>query len=239
MWVLWCSVLQVKMLEKLVQAVTAVEHRKAAYGRGKAEGQPETGIDDVAQVRDTMIGPCISSLSVCTSWDHIGPRCWVLFSLATWCILYRPGVQPNFSGLQFLSTLQVMRTGPRMAPTVRGRGGGYSSDNSAQMLSVLTPEARTLVLTAMPASQRWTIMEAMKDEERAEIVIAIGLDLRKDAAAALEPKTWERTIDIVKNSGNLASRCDVGSLMGELLSCLLHHECTGVALRCCCFRSSM
>lgn len=38
------------MLEKLMQAVTAVEHRKAAYGRGKAEGRPETGIGDVAQV---------------------------------------------------------------------------------------------------------------------------------------------------------------------------------------------
>jgi hypothetical protein len=43
------------MLEKLVQAVTAVEHRKAAYGRGKAAGQPETGIDDVAQVTGTAL----------------------------------------------------------------------------------------------------------------------------------------------------------------------------------------
>lgn len=36
------------MLEKLVQAVTAVEHRKAAYGRGKAEGAQ--GLSDVTQV---------------------------------------------------------------------------------------------------------------------------------------------------------------------------------------------
>jgi hypothetical protein len=104
-----------------------------------------------------------------------------------------------------------------MTPNVRGQGSGYSSDNSAQMLSVLTPEARTLVLAAMPASQRWRVLEAMRDEERAEIVIAMGLELRKDAAAALEPKTWERTIDIVKNSGNLASRYDDGCLSNEQL----------------------
>lgn len=36
------------MLEKLVQAVTAVEHRKAAYGRGKADG-PQA-LSDVTQV---------------------------------------------------------------------------------------------------------------------------------------------------------------------------------------------
>lgn len=36
------------MLEKLVQAVTAVEHRKAAHGRGKAEGAPR--LSDVTQV---------------------------------------------------------------------------------------------------------------------------------------------------------------------------------------------
>lgn len=39
------------MLEKLMQAVTAVEHRKASYGRDKAADQRETGISDVAQVR--------------------------------------------------------------------------------------------------------------------------------------------------------------------------------------------
>jgi hypothetical protein len=33
-----------------MQAVTAVEHRKASYGRGKGADQPETGISDVAQV---------------------------------------------------------------------------------------------------------------------------------------------------------------------------------------------
>lgn len=109
--------------------------------------------------------------------------------------------------LLLLICLQVMTSGPRMAaPPGRGQGASYSSDNGAAMLSVLTPEARTLVLAGMAPSQRWRIMEAMKDEERAEIVIAMGLDLRKDAAAALDPKTWERTIDVVKNNGNFASR---------------------------------
>jgi hypothetical protein len=41
------------MLEKLVQAVTAVEHRKAAYGRGKADG-PQA-LSDVTQVRTQQI----------------------------------------------------------------------------------------------------------------------------------------------------------------------------------------
>jgi hypothetical protein len=74
------------------------------------------------------------------------------------------------------------------------------------MLSVLTPEARTLVLATMPPAQRWHIMEAMRDEDRAEIVVAMGLDMRKDAAAALSGRTWERTIDIIKNSGTHAAR---------------------------------
>ena len=48
------------MLEKLMQAVTAVEHRKATYGRGKAADQPETGISDVAQV-SSGLGHCAVS----------------------------------------------------------------------------------------------------------------------------------------------------------------------------------
>lgn len=107
----------------------------------------------------------------------------------------------------FVWCMQVMTARPRMAaPPNRGQGAGYSSDNSAQMLSVLTPEARTLVLAAMAPSQRWCVMEAMKDEERAEIIISMGLELRKDAAAALDPKTWERTMDAVKNNGTFAAR---------------------------------
>lgn len=52
---------QVRMLEKLMQAVTAVEHRKASYGRGKAADQPETGISDMAQVRVPYAG--------CSAWE--------------------------------------------------------------------------------------------------------------------------------------------------------------------------
>lgn len=84
------------------------------------------------------------------------------------------------------------------------------------MLSVLTPEARTLVLATMPPAQRWHIMEAMKDEERAEIVVAMGLDMRKEAAAGLSARAWERTIDIVKNKGNHAARCDAGMSLSPL-----------------------
>ena len=44
--------LQVKMLEKLINAVHSVEHRKAAFGRKANEQQPShTRISDVAQVR--------------------------------------------------------------------------------------------------------------------------------------------------------------------------------------------
>lgn len=100
-----------------------------------------------------------------------------------------------------------MTSGPRLAAPPRAHGpSGFSGDASAQMLSVLTPEARTLVLASMPPAQRWQIMEAMRDEERAEIVVAMGLDMRKDAAASLSARTWERTIDIVKNNGNHAAR---------------------------------
>jgi hypothetical protein len=72
---------QVKMLEKLVQAVTAVEHRKAAYGRGKAKGQPETWIDDVAQVKTPpliswsasslfwLIAQCLGQCSPSQPWE--------------------------------------------------------------------------------------------------------------------------------------------------------------------------
>jgi Mg/Co/Ni transporter MgtE len=74
------------------------------------------------------------------------------------------------------------------------------------MMPVLTVEARTILLAGMPAAQRWRIMEEMRDEERAEVVVAMGLDLRKDAAAALSPRVWERTLDAIKNSGNNAAR---------------------------------
>ena len=39
-------------------------------------------------------------------------------------------------------------------PPGRGHGAGYSSDNSVQMLSVLTPDSRTLVLASMSPFQR-------------------------------------------------------------------------------------
>ena len=58
-------------------------------------------------------------------------------------------------------------------------------------------------------------MEAMKDEKRAEIIISMGLELRKDAAAALDPKTWERTMDVVKNNGAFAARCAAGKGSGK------------------------
>jgi len=99
-----------------------------------------------------------------------------------------------------------MTAGPQVATPGRVATGAYGSDNSAQMLSVLTPEARTMVLASMPPGQRWRVMEAMRDEERAEILVAMGLDLRKEAAAALEPRVWQRTVDIVKNNGTHAAR---------------------------------
>lgn len=122
------------------------------------------------------------------------------------------------SGFTCAFSQSVAAAGPHAAPAGRmhlgnnyGGSAGPSSDAaSAQMLSVLTAEARTMVLAGMPPAQRWRLMEAMKDEERAEIVVAMGLDLRKEAAAALEPRVWERTLDIVKNSGTYAARCEAG-----------------------------
>jgi hypothetical protein len=90
------------------------------------------------------------------------------------------------------------------------------------MMSVLTVEARTIMLAGMPPAQRWRIMEEMRDEERAEVVVAMGLDLRKDAAAALTPRVWERTLDAIKNSGNNAARWDLtGRMANAVLSCTL------------------
>lgn len=63
-----------------------------------------------------------------------------------------------------------------------------------------------MVLASMPPGQRWCVMEAMRDDERAEIVVAMGFDLRKEAAAALDPRVWERTLDVVKNNGSNAAR---------------------------------
>lgn len=123
--------------------------------------------------------------------------------------------------------LHVVRSqvaaGPRFAvPGHTHSGGAYGLESNAQMMSVLTVEARTIVLAGMPPAQRWRIMEEMRDEERAEVVVAMGLDLRKDAAAALSPRVWERTLDAIKNSGNNAARWDsTGSVASFMLSCAL------------------
>jgi len=57
--------------------------------------------------------------------------------------------------------LQVMAVGPQVA-TPRRVHDGYNIESTVQMLTSLTPEARTMVLASMPADQRWRILEAMK-----------------------------------------------------------------------------
>jgi hypothetical protein len=53
------------------------------------------------------------------------------------------------------------------------------------------------------------VVEAMKDEERAAMVIAMSVGLRKEAAAAIVGRLWERTMDIIKNHSGHAARCAV------------------------------
>lgn len=51
------------------------------------------------------------------------------------------------------------------------------------------------------------VVEAMKDEERAAMVIAMSVGLRKEAATAVDPRLWERTMDIIRNHSGHAARC--------------------------------
>lgn len=122
-----------------------------------------------------------------------------------------------------------MQLGPQV--TTPGRANGVhpsgSSDTTASMLSVLTPEARTMVLASLPPAQRWRIMEAMKDDERASIVLAMGLRLRKEAAAALDGRVWERTMDVIKNNSTNGAKWVLLDAVGSwvLLKRCRAHAC--------------
>jgi hypothetical protein len=72
--------------------------------------------------------------------------------------------------------LQMPSAGPQFAAPGRRHDSHVNGgcDTTPHMLSVLTAEARTVVLAAMPPSQRWRLLEAMRDEERADIVVVMG-----------------------------------------------------------------
>ncbi|WIA13678.1 hypothetical protein OEZ85_007238 [Tetradesmus obliquus] len=142
---------KVVMLEKMVNAVNSVEHRKLAWGRNQKMEKFE------------------------------------------------------FNRPQMSDMVQVMTLGPQVAAPGRVHDG-YNIDSTVQMLTALTPEARTMVLATMPPVQRWKVVEAMKDEERAAMVIAMSVGLRKEAAAAVDGRLWERTMDIIKNHSGHAAR---------------------------------
>ncbi|WIA33826.1 hypothetical protein OEZ86_006935 [Tetradesmus obliquus] len=142
---------KVVMLEKMVNAVNSVEHRKLAWGRNQKMEKFE------------------------------------------------------FNRPQMSDMVQVMTLGPQVAAPGRVHDG-YNIDSTVQMLTALTPDARTMVLATMPPVQRWKVVEAMKDEERAAMVIAMSVGLRKEAAAAVDGRLWERTMDIIKNHSGQAAR---------------------------------
>lgn len=98
-----------------------------------------------------------------------------------------------------------MTLGPQVAAPGRVHDG-YNIDSTVQMLTSLTPEARTMVLATLPPAQRWMILEAMRDDERAAMVIAMSLDFRKEASQAVDAKLWERTMDVVKNNSMYGAR---------------------------------
>jgi hypothetical protein len=59
----------------------------------------------------------------------------------------------------------------------------------------------------------------MKDEERAAMVIAMSVGLRKEAAAAVDGRLWERSMDIIKNHSGHAARCDVDCMARQPAAC--------------------
>ena len=98
-----------------------------------------------------------------------------------------------------------MTQGPQV--TAPGRvHDGYNIDSTVQMLTHLTAEARTTVLATMPEAQRWKILEAMRDDERADIVIAAGLSLRASMQKNIDPRLWGRTMDVIKNHSSYGAR---------------------------------
>jgi Mg/Co/Ni transporter MgtE len=98
-----------------------------------------------------------------------------------------------------------MTQGPQVAAPGRVHDG-YNIDSTVQMLTHLTAEARTMVLATMPETQRWKILEAMRDDERADIVIAAGLGLRASMKKNIDPRLWGRTMDVIKNHSSYGAR---------------------------------
>ena len=109
---------------------------------------------------------------------------------------------------------QAVATGPaQSARPVRLSGVHQGADATAALLAALTPESRALVLAGMPPAQRWVLMEALSDEERAGVIVAMAPPHRREAAAALAPDLWERTMDVMRSAGALAARCSRRSLL--------------------------
>jgi hypothetical protein len=49
-----------------------------------------------------------------------------------------------------------------------------------------------------PQQTQWRILEAMRDDERTEMIIRMSLPLRAEARSGLGAALWERTMDSVR-----------------------------------------
>jgi len=54
--------------------------------------------------------------------------------------------------------------------------------------------------------QKWRVLEAMKDDERTELIIRMSLPFRAEARANLDPKLWDRTMDVVRAHSSFGAR---------------------------------
>jgi Mg/Co/Ni transporter MgtE len=86
------------------------------------------------------------------------------------------------------------------------RQPAWQADKAAASLNSLNPEARTLVLCTMPEDQRWKVVAAMSDGERAEVVIAASTTFREAIRSHVGPEVWGRTMAIVKGHSSHAAR---------------------------------
>lgn len=113
-----------------------------------------------------------------------------------------------------------------LGPQVLRYGGKLSNESlpvvSVDMLMNLMPEARTMVLATLPESQRWKLLEAMRDQERAEVVIAMNVSLRSDAREALGDGLWDRTMEVIRSHSTHGARflygLDFDSATAEFLT---------------------
>ncbi|KIY97727.1 hypothetical protein MNEG_10236 [Monoraphidium neglectum] len=113
-----------------------------------------------------------------------------------------------------------MTHGPIATSPGRSQGGG-GIDSSVQMLTSLTPEARTMMLSTMPPEQRWRLLEAMRDEERAELLIRMSLPFRAEARVGLDARLWDKAMEVIRSRSSFGAKfltaMDIGDATAEFL----------------------